>query len=128
MRLSTDAISRTILMDGILYPCQAIFLGPSTPVLPVSLTPGRGRPADMKGSTAFVHCSSWLMDMACWSGRAMNAAERETLVGLAEIVQRIDVSANLRYLNNGEVSSVLNADTYRYRGLVERGELARAAS
>jgi len=35
--LSTDAISRTILVEGILYPCQAIFLGPSTPLLAPSL-------------------------------------------------------------------------------------------
>jgi len=88
-------------MDGILYPCQAIFLGPSTPVLPVSLTPPRP-PADMKGVRRSSTVLPGLMEHGVLVRQSMNAAERETLVGLAEIVQRIDVSANLRYLNNAK--------------------------
>lgn len=125
--LSTDAISRTILMDGILYPCQAIFLGPATPVLPPSLSLDEA--ARRYEKEHGVRPLFFLVDgHGVLVRQSMNAAEREMLVGLTEIVQRIDVSANLRYLSEAEVSSVLNADTYRYRGLVEQGELARAAS
>ena len=52
----------------------------------------------------------------------MTRAEREMLLGLAEVVQRIDVEANIRYLSQAELTSVLNAEAYRYRGLVENSE------
>ena len=124
--LSTDAISRTILLEGILYPCQAIFLGPSAPVLRAGMSlveTARRYEAEhgMRPLFFLVEGHGVLVR------RSMTAAEREMLLGLAEIVQRIDVASNLRYLTKAEVSSVLNADTYRYRGLVEQGELARAA-
>jgi hypothetical protein len=32
--LGTDAVSRKILKGGVLYPCQAIFLGQTMPLLP----------------------------------------------------------------------------------------------
>lgn len=124
--LSTDAISRTILMDGILYPCHAIFLGPETP----QLRPGLSL-QDAEQLYHSEHGTRPLFFLVNGHGivvrRSMSAAERETLLGLAEVVQRIDIAANLRYLTEAEVASVLNADTYRYRGLVEQGELVRAA-
>lgn len=42
-----------------------------------------------------------------------------TLTGLAQVLQRIDDSATIRYLDEPEVESVMSADTYRYRELVE---------
>jgi len=53
---------------------------------------------------------------------AMTRAEGEMLLGLAEVVRRIDVEANIRYLTQAELTSVLNAEAYRYRGLVENSE------
>jgi rhamnose utilization protein RhaD (predicted bifunctional aldolase and dehydrogenase) len=122
--LSTDAISRTILVKGVLYPCQAIFLGPRTPVLPSSLpvseateryeccNGARPRFFVVEGSGVIVN-------------ESMTCAEREMLLGLAEVVRRIDVGANIRYLTQGELTSVLSAETYRYRGLVENSECAQ---
>lgn len=49
----------------------------------------------------------------------MPPAEREMLLGQAEVARRINVGANIRYLTQAELTSVLNAETYRYRGLVE---------
>ena len=46
------------------------------------------------------------------------------LVGLAEVVRRIDVDATIRYLTQTELTSVLNAETSRYQGLVENSECA----
>ena len=53
---------------------------------------------------------------------SMTRAEREMLLGLAEVVRRIDVEATIRYLGQAEVTSALNAEAYRYRGLVENSE------
>lgn len=122
--LSTDAVSRTILVQGILYPCQAIFLGPSTPVLASSLpvsdaierheccNGARPRFFLVEGSGVIV-------------SETITRAEREMLLGLAEVVRRIDVEANIRYLTQAELTSVLNTEGYRYRGLVENSEGAQ---
>ena len=119
--LSTDAISRRILVEGILYPCQAIFLGPSTPVLASSLpvseaieqyecrNGARPRFFLVEGSGVIV-------------SNSMTRAELEMLLGLAEVVRRIDVGSSIRYLSQTELTSVLNAEAYRYRGLVENNE------
>jgi hypothetical protein len=58
----------------------------------------------------------------------MTRAEREILLGLAEVVRRIDVEANIRYLSEAELTRVLNAEAYRYRGLVENGEVGQLFS
>jgi rhamnose utilization protein RhaD (predicted bifunctional aldolase and dehydrogenase) len=121
--LSTDAISRTILVEGILYACQAIFLGPSTPVLASSLP--------LSEAIERYECCNgarprfFLVDgSGVIVSESMTRAEREMLLGLAEVMRRIDVEATTRYLTQGELTSVLTAETYRYRGLVENSECA----
>jgi rhamnose utilization protein RhaD (predicted bifunctional aldolase and dehydrogenase) len=119
--LSTDAISRAILVDGILYPCQAIFLGPSTPLLasslPVSEAIERHECCNGARPRFFVVEGNGVI-----VSESMTRAEREMLLGLAEVVRRIDVKATIRYLSQAELTSVLNAEAYRYRGLVENSE------
>jgi rhamnose utilization protein RhaD (predicted bifunctional aldolase and dehydrogenase) len=119
--LSTDAISRTILVERILYPCQAIFLGPRTPILDSSLPVSEAieRYECCKGARPrfFVVEGSGVI-----VNESMTRAEREMLLGLAEVVRRIDVEANIRYLSEAELTSALNAEAYRYRGLVENSE------
>jgi len=121
--LSTDAISRTILAEGILYPCQAIFFGPSTPVLASSLPV-----SDASERHEFCHGARPRFFLVEGNGiivsESITRAEREILRGLAEVVRRIDVGASIRYLTQGELTSVLSAETYRYRGLVENSECA----
>jgi rhamnose utilization protein RhaD (predicted bifunctional aldolase and dehydrogenase) len=116
--LSTDAISRTILIDGILYPCQAIFLGPSAPVLPSSLLVWEA--AERYECRNGVQPHFLLVEgRGVIVSESMTRAEYEMLLGLAEVVQRIDVRADIRYLTQAELTSVLNPQAYRYRGLVE---------
>jgi rhamnose utilization protein RhaD (predicted bifunctional aldolase and dehydrogenase) len=125
--LSTDAISRTILVEGILYPCQAIFLGPSTPVrapsLPLSHAIEQYECCNGARPHFFLVEGSGVI-----VSETMTRAEREMLLGLAEVVQRIDVEANIRYLTQAELTSVLNAEAYRYRELVENSEDAQLFS
>jgi rhamnose utilization protein RhaD (predicted bifunctional aldolase and dehydrogenase) len=121
--LSTDAISRTILVEGMLYPCQAIFLGPSTPVL-VSSWPVSDAIDRYECCNGARPCFFLVENSGVIVSTTMTRAEREMLLGLAEVVRRIDVGANIRYLTQTELTSVLNAETYRYRGLVENSECA----
>jgi len=105
--LATDPISRKILEGGFLYPCQAMFSGARTPELfhAVEVPDGRGRPfLIVKGSGVLL-------------SRAMTAAEIAMLSGLAQVVQRIDLSAPLRYLTEDEVAASSSTAAYRYREL-----------
>ena len=105
--LATDPISRTILEGGFLYPCQAMFSDARTPELfhavgaagvterPFLMTKGRG----------------------VLLNRGMTPAEIAMLSGLAQVVQRIDPSAPLRYLTEDEVAVSSSTAAYRYREL-----------
>ena len=125
--LSTDAISRTIFMEGILYPCQAMFLGPAAPILPAGMPVAEGvkRYEDEYG----VRPRFFLVEgYGVVMHESITAAERENLAGLAEVLQRIDVSAGLRYLTDAEIANVMSAEAYRYRGQSEyRPDLAEAS-
>jgi hypothetical protein len=49
----------------------------------------------------------------------LTRAESEMLAGLMQVVQRVDPSAPIRYLTDGEVLNVLNKEAGRYRAVVE---------
>ena len=121
--LSTDPISRSILIEGTLYPCQAIFLGPSTPVL-VSSLPVSDAILQYECCNGARPCFFLVENSGVIVNTTMTRAEREMLLGLAEVVSRINVGSNIRYLNRAELNSVLNTETHRYRGLVENSECA----
>ena len=123
--LSTDAGSRSILLRGMLYPCQGIFLGPATPLLDPLLRPSEA--AERYESENDVQPCFFLVDGHGVIVRdSITAAESEMLMGLTEIVQRIDIEAPIRYLTSGEWASILNAETRHYRSLVELGESRRS--
>ena len=96
--LATDDISRRIHSGGVLYPCQAIFLR--------GIGSGRGYAEEML---------LMVSNHGVLASEHMTRAERETLVGLANVVQRIDASAPLRYLTASEVLDVVNGDGEAYR-------------
>jgi len=110
--LATDRTSRRILSGGVLYPCQAIFLPRVMPVLASSacfqdLCCGR--------QELCAHQVLLVKDHGALSSEHMTRAEREMLIGLANVVQRIDASAPLRYLTASEVIDVLNGEGENYR-------------
>lgn len=89
--LACDPVSRRILAGGVLYPCQAIFLSASAQLFHLYEDQG-------------VLCTSHI-----------TPAEQQTLIGLSNVVRRIDASAPLRYLTTSELAAVLNAETDSYR-------------
>ena len=116
--LGSDAISRSIVMGGVLYPCQAIFFGPCTPVLryPVRVADIRTRFADFAGASSFVIVEGCGVIV----NGDMTQAESAMLTGLAQIVQRIGDLAQVRYLEGTELMRVLTANTGDYRGIPQK--------
>src|SRR6201999_2615745 len=91
--LATDPHARRILAGGVLYPCQAIFLPGTAPVLEHMV--GSGNPL---GQQPF-----FLIDeQGVRVSRSMTRAEFEILNGLAEVVRRVDPMAAIRYLEEAE--------------------------
>lgn len=111
--LGTDVISRRIVKGGVLYPCQALFLGPTLTLLtaPKNLYDLPSRIDQVNASCPFliVQGSGILVH------DKITAAEYAMLNGFAEVVRRIETSAPIRYLTDCEVNSVLTADSHRYR-------------
>jgi rhamnose utilization protein RhaD (predicted bifunctional aldolase and dehydrogenase) len=104
--LGTDAVSRRILRGGVLYPCQAIFLGQTMPVVSPSVVVSkyseRQEVGDKIPPFVAVERSGVMLNAK------MTGSERATLIGLVQVTQRTEQSARLRYLKSAEVSNVLN--------------------
>jgi len=105
--LATDPVSQKILEGGFLYPCQAMFSDARTPEI--------FRAVDPSGLTArpFV----MIKGRGVLVSRAMTPAEAAMLSGLAQVVQRVNPSAPLRYLTENEVAASSSTAAYRYREL-----------
>jgi rhamnose utilization protein RhaD (predicted bifunctional aldolase and dehydrogenase) len=110
--LATDPISRRILSGGVLYPCQFVFL-PATVRVPESsplkqLSIFRQQRTPLRVEECGVLCSN-----------DMTRAEQEMLIGLSDVVQRIDSPAAVRYLSFQEVIELLNLGSEHYRSVAE---------
>ena len=116
--LATDEISRSILVGGILYPCQAIFSNSSSAALFQPVAPGDCRCKDRP----------FLMveDAGTLLARSLMACEYAMLRGLAGVVQRIGPEAPIRYLTPAEIENGFNLDAYRYRELASAGGVENA--
>ncbi len=110
--LATDEVSLKILKGGVLYPCQAIFLGHTMPLLPPAFAESEFRESllckDATPPFVAVEKSGVMLN------EKLTTAQRATLIGLTEVAQRTDESAPLRYLNKAEVDNVLGLDAHGY--------------
>jgi len=111
--LGTDEASRKILRAGVLYPCQAIFLGPTMPLLsPTAVISKFSKRWNAPGGTpAFVAVEG----SGVMLNEKMTSAERATLHGLVQVTLRTQESARLRYLKEAEVMGVLSQNTHCYK-------------
>ena len=112
--LGTDGHSRRIVQGGVLYPCQATFLGPVVAQL------ARNDPASrMRRRIERIRQTSPFLVLER-SGVLLSdditAAEEAMLRGYAEIVRRIETSAAIRYLTRQEVRTALEADDHYENG------------
>jgi hypothetical protein len=108
-----------MLSKGVLYPCQAIFLSPHMQVMPRSFLGD----SQQKAANPFLIVEG----VGVFVNDEMTVTAIATLTGLAQILQRIDDCASIRYLEKPEVENVMSVDTYRYRELVETNSAAFAS-
>ncbi len=112
--LATDAVSRSILSGGLLYPCQAIFSNSSEPAALFRSVPY----ADCMqhaGSRLCTRPFLLIEDRGLLLNPATTAAQRAMISGLAHVVRRISGSAPVRYLTEAEVPNRFSAMACRYR-------------
>jgi len=120
--LGTDPDSQKILKGGILYPCQAIFLGHTMPLWPpaavISKFKERLIGKDTTPPFIAVERSGVMLN------KKMTSAERATLIGLVQVTQRTERSARLRYLERAEISDVLSKGAHGCKEVVVMEEKA----
>ena len=116
--LGTDAISRAILSVGLLYPCQLIFSTSSArkPFRSVPHPDPRDQWARRYRNQQFLIIEKCGVIVK----RTMTPAQRAMMSGLAQVVQRINSSAPLRYLTDEEIVNS-SSTIARYRELVNSG-------
>lgn len=105
--LGTDGNSRRVVEAGVLYPCQAVFLGGMLPMLSRGKSPCRLR----KQIAGFARSSSFLIleRSGVLISEETTPAELAALQFYVEVVRRIESTAPLRCLTNQEVRKVLRA-------------------
>lgn len=116
--LGTDAASRAILRGGALYPCQAVFLGPSVGVVSpegcISNTEERHKARHGVAPKFLVIEGSGVLVR-----QHMTAVQTQVLEGLSHVVQRIDSEVPIRYLTAAELAELSGVDAQRYECRVE---------
>jgi rhamnose utilization protein RhaD (predicted bifunctional aldolase and dehydrogenase) len=118
--LGTDAVSRRILKGGILYPCQAIFLGQTMPLVSRAVVAYKSAAHRGDKTPPFLAVER----SGVMVRQEMTGAERATLIGLVQVTQRTKQQAQLRYLEAPEVANILASgsyDTRPYNSLVGCG-------
>ncbi len=115
--LAIDPISRRIVSQGILYPCQAIFSGSEglKTFLPIDKR-SAGEFRDSQRPFLFVDgCGVLVSQLA-------GAAAVAMLAGLAQVASRLPGEiASIRYLSDAEVSRLSPEAINRYRKLANSG-------
>jgi hypothetical protein len=116
--LATDPGSQKILAGGFLYPCQAMFLPTTCSAHYPSIS------SIQTGGDQF-----WIVDRAgVLLLKDISRADLEMIVGLAELVQRIDPNAPLSYLTDPQVEHVLSKEASQYLQLAHANARNCAAS
>jgi rhamnose utilization protein RhaD (predicted bifunctional aldolase and dehydrogenase) len=118
--LGTDEVTLRILKGGVLYPCQAIFLGHTIPLLPPAVAASDWvNPFDGTDATPpFVAVER----IGVMLHEKVTGAERATLLGLVEVTQRTEPSAILRYLEPEELADVLRVGSHSYKDMASIAE------
>ena len=112
--LATDAVSLRILKGGVLYPCQAMFLGERLPLLPRTIVDSNyvERVSGNEKAPPFIAVES----SGVMLNKNMTSAEQATLFGLVQVTQRTEECTLIRYLNAAEIAGVISNGAYGYKG------------
>ena len=110
--LGTDSTAYRLVVGGILYPCQRIFLTPRAWAFSADID-GNDIPCVDEPFVIIRNAGTLLR-------KGLGAAELAILVGLAEILLRIPESAPVQYLSGGEIQDLLSANVYNYPDVAQR--------
>ena len=121
--LGTDTVSRKILKGGILYPCQAIFLGRTMPLLPPAIV--LSKIAELSNGKHRTPPFVAVERSGVMVNEKMTSAEWATLMGLAHVTLRTEKSARLHYLKESEVIGVLSQGGHGCHEVVAAGFAAQ---
>jgi rhamnose utilization protein RhaD (predicted bifunctional aldolase and dehydrogenase) len=121
--LGTDPFSLSLLAGGTIYPCHALFLGQATAECEPFESPNHAadryeRQYGSRPSNIAVRGKGLLVN------DEMTVTQMQVLIGLAQVIQRIETHAKVRYLTEEETAELLSTDAYRYRENVEARALA----
>jgi len=130
--LATDPSLMAIVSGGILYPCQALFLGRSMCV--VSEGASIEQSVDEYYFRNGVRPPALLVEgCGVLVAKDLTAAEAEVLNGLAQVMRRLPQNARVQYLSDRRIDEVLNGYVYagaqpRPPGKVELPSRSKAAA
>lgn len=113
--LATDEVSRGILANGSLYPCQALILGGAEAWRSFY----SGLYCEASRNREHGSCNRPFLvvkDKGVLLSNKITSTELEMLIGLAEVVQRIEQTAPIRYLIKAECEEVERLNVYRQSG------------
>jgi rhamnose utilization protein RhaD (predicted bifunctional aldolase and dehydrogenase) len=107
--LGTDQLSCRIVSEGILYPCQAIFSG-AWGLEAFQPVPGAPYKKSREGSRPFLIVEK----CGVLVSRDLSPAGLAMLSGLAQVCQRLNASAPIRYLTEAEIAGLSPQAVHRY--------------
>ncbi|MGH9572110.1 MAG: class II aldolase/adducin family protein [Candidatus Acidiferrales bacterium] len=109
--LALDMASMSILRRGVLFPCQAMFLGEKAPILQPSAVVQKFGNGSNKRRPSFVIVEETgvLLD------HGASSSEHATLAALAEVTQRTDSCDQVRYLEEEEIFDLMSTSAEAYR-------------
>ncbi len=121
--LAVDPVSRAIVQNGFLYPCQAIFSdsGACNPFRPICYKSQSGRWSGSYSDRPFLIVEGRGVVVR----KSIRPPELAMLSGLAQVVRRLSSSAPLRYLTDCEVTGLSSEAADRYRRLSCSGRAAK---
>ena len=110
--LATDCTSLRIASNGILYPCQAIFIGRKIPVI-CGEKPDYGCVEEVRKVNGFRPPVTLVRERCALVAPDLTCAESEMLVAFSEIVRRLQADADIAYLSEEQIARLAGAQSYR---------------
>jgi rhamnose utilization protein RhaD (predicted bifunctional aldolase and dehydrogenase) len=109
--LATDEFSTALVSRGILYPCQAIFLGRQTAVFEHRDFLLRF-PKEYQNENGFRQPAVLIKGRGALVAKDLTRSESEMLIGLSQVARRLGSDAQIAYLSERNVDELLDNCVY----------------
>jgi rhamnose utilization protein RhaD (predicted bifunctional aldolase and dehydrogenase) len=109
--LATDEVSTAVVSRGVLYPCQAIFLGRQTPVMTKRDFIFRFA-QECQNQDGFRPPAFLIKGHGVLVAEDLTPSECQMLIGLSQVARRLRTDARIAYLPDDSVDDLLNNCVY----------------